>query len=95
MISRLLKFILFIFYTKKMLTSSHLLPINYWILFPISTVSKLIIQKNQPPEYGMHIQKADIATYYSFTFCINTTHSTCMVVNVLIDNSMLEVWFGW
>lgn len=76
MISRLLNFILFIFYTKKMSTSSHLLPINYWISFPISTVSKPIKLKNQPLEYGIHIQKADIATYYSFFFSINTTHST-------------------
>lgn len=63
-----------------MLTSSHLLPINYWISFPISTVSKPIILKNQPLEYGIHIQKADIATYYSFFFSINTTVSTCGII---------------
>lgn len=76
-----------------MLTSSHLLPINYWILFPISTVSKPIILKNQPLEYGIHIQKADIATYYPFTFSINTIHSTCHVGHVIIDYNVLEMWF--
>ena len=95
MISRLLKFILLIFLTKKMLTNSHILAINFWIQFPTSTISNPIILKKQPLEYGIHIQKADITTYYPFTFSINTTHSTCVVVNVLIDNSMLEVWFGW
>lgn len=93
--SRLLKFIFIHFLYEKMLTNSHILAINFWIQFPTSTISNPIILKKQPPEYGMHIQKADITTYYSFTFCINTTHSTCVVVNVLIDNSMLEVWFGW
>lgn len=93
--SRLLKFIFIHFLYEKMLTNSHILAINFWIQFPTSTISNPIILKKQPLEYGMHIQKADISTYYSFTFSINTIHSTCVVVNVLIDNSMLEVWFGW
>lgn len=74
--SRLLKFIFIHFLYEKMLTNSHILAINFWIKFPTSTISNPIILKKQPLEYGIHIQKADIATYYPFTFSINTTHST-------------------